>query len=258
MDTHGTTDVGRQRSENQDAIYHGTVGDGVLLAVADGMGGHAGGTVASRVAIDAFVTAAREHCGDESPEDALTDAVAAANEAVLERATEDPALSGMGTTLVAALVCDPVDDACRERDAEGARDAGAGNEAILVNVGDSRAYEVGDGIEQLTVDQSLVQELVEAGDLDPDDAEDHPHSNVLSQSLGTDESVDPDVYRRSITGTLLLCSDGLTGELADEAIAEVVRGSDLADAVETLVERANEAGGGDNVSVVLGRGGDRR
>lgn len=243
MQVHGTTDVGRQRSENQDTIYYGLVDEHVLAVVADGMGGHAGGALASELAVESFVEAVEARFRNVPRDELFETAAGVANEAVHDRAQGDSALENMGTTLVGALVSKP-DDA----------DA-ATCETTLVNVGDSRAYEVGDDFEQLTVDQSLVQELVEAGDLDPEQAADHPSSNVLSQALGTDPTVEPDWYHRELEGALLLCSDGLTDELPDETIRDVVDDVSSEDAPVELVARANEAGGSDNISVVIVAGG---
>jgi serine/threonine protein phosphatase PrpC len=232
MQVYGTTDVGKQRSENQDAIHCGSVEGRALVVVADGMGGHAGGAVASQLAVETFVNSVEAGIDEFETEALLERAVIEANEAVYERGQVDPPLENMGTTLVAALRAGPTD-------------------ATLVNVGDSRAYAVADDIEQVTVDQSLVQDLVEAGDLDPEEAADHPSSNVLSQALGTDTDVEPDLYRWRGEGTLLLCSDGLTDELPEPVIRDIVDGTALAAVPDALVERANESGGRDNISVVV-------
>jgi protein phosphatase len=136
----------------------------------------------------------------------------------------------MGTTLVVALLTD--------------------GEAVLGNVGDSRAYHVHDTIEQVTVDQSLVQELVEVGTIT--EAEDHPQSNVVSQALGTSETVEPEFYRLEIDGTLLPCSDRLSDEVSDQTISELVTDTpDLESVAEQLVQTANDNGGDDNISIAL-------
>lgn len=140
----------------------------------------------------------------------------------------------MGTTLVVALLTD--------------------GEAVLGDVGDSRAYHVHDTIEQVTVDQSLVQELVEAGTITEAEAEaeDHPQSNVVSQALGTSETVEPEFYRLEIDGTLIPCSDRLSDEVSDQTISELVTDTPALESVaEQLVQTANDNGGGDNTSVAL-------
>lgn len=231
-----TTDVGRQRNHNEDSVIAVEVSDEVaLLAVADGMGGHSAGDVASHLAIETV----REEIVDEYDtlpdrpkwRDVLDDAIRQANQRIHERASDDR--SGMGTTLVVALVGD--------------------GKTVIGNVGDSRAYRLGyTGIEQVTVDQSLVQELVEQGQITEDEAADHPQRNVISQSLGTDESVDPDFYEEAVGETLLLCSDGLNEEVADETIRRVIlNASSLSEAAGNLIDQANENGGSDNVSVAL-------
>lgn len=227
------TDVGRQREVNEDTPCEASLDGGHLVAVADGMGGHQAGDVASETGVETVVEELRGAEGDAR--ERLDAAIAAANDAVNRKADETDELSGMGTTLVAAIVRD-----------------GA---AVIGNVGDSRAYLVGEEIEQVTDDQSLVRELVESGTIEEDEAVDHPQRHVLAQALGTDEEVEPNFYERSLEGRiLLLCSDGLTEEVPDETIREVVvKSESLADGGEVLVDRANENGGSDNVSVVLAR-----
>jgi serine/threonine protein phosphatase PrpC len=261
IETVAKTAVGPARDHNEDAVYAGTIGESTILAVADGMGGHRAGDVASEEALDTFV----EHVGAISedgtaetlPEniletvgvtnafgadttntpatEALTAAVSSANTHLQELVDDDPELDGMGTTLVAALVGD--------------------ESTTVVNVGDSRAYHVTDeDIEQVTTDQSLVQELVDNGTIDPEEADDHPQKNVLSQALGTAETVDPDIYQLDTRGTLLLCSDGLSDEVSESTIQKIVTtAASLEQAGEQLIERAVEVDGSDNVSVVLGR-----
>lgn len=227
------TDVGRQRDHNEDDLLVTAVGDWTVLAVADGMGGHRAGDVASETALDGF-EAALDGCldGVDDAAEALTTAVRTANDRVRAAATEGR--KGMGTTLVAAAVRD--------------------GEATVVNVGDSRAYHVTETeIERITVDQSVVQNLIEEGVIDPEEADDHPQRHVLAQALGTSDEVDPDVYERSLDGTLLLCSDGLTEEVPELAIKTAVVDTPLDGAVDRLVDAANENGGSDNVSVVLYR-----
>jgi protein phosphatase len=198
------------------------------------MGGHAAGDIASATATTALRESVEEAlaAGRSDHESVLTDAIVSANDRLRERIEAEPSLSGMGTTLVAALLAD--------------------RQATIGNVGDSRGYHVGTGIEQLTVDQSLVQELVESGQITEAEAADHPQRNVVSQALGTSADVEPDRYRRRIEGTLVLCSDGLTEEVSEAFIETTVSGGgSLEETAEALVDRANENGGSDNVSVVL-------
>jgi serine/threonine protein phosphatase PrpC len=237
VETAARTDTGRQRDHNEDSVLVAPTSGGRLLAVADGMGGHNAGEVASATALDRFVDELGERLADAAPATALERSVEAADEQVRETAAEDPGREGMGTTLVAALV--------------------SAESATVVNVGDSRAYTVSErAIEQVTVDHSLVQELVEAGDITAAEAKTHPKRNVVSQALGAAESIDPDSFTIEFgqDQTLLLCSDGLTEEVAEPTMQGVIAEAEtLAPAVEELIETANENGGSDNVSVVLGR-----
>lgn len=230
-DAFAATDVGRTRATNEDSVLTTRLSDTTLLAVADGMGGHAAGDVASETALDAFGQAVR-NAADRELSERLRTGIREANDAVRTAATET-GHEGMGTTLVAALV--------------------SGHRVTVINVGDSRAYDVhADGIDQLTVDQTLVQELVDSGTLSETQVDSHPQRHVLAQALGTHESVDPDLYDHRLEGTVLLCSDGLTEELSDAEIHEtVLEAPSLSAAAEQLIARANEAGGSDNISVVL-------
>jgi protein phosphatase len=237
VETVARTDTGRQRAHNEDSVLAAPTSGGRLLAVADGMGGHNAGEVASASALAAFVDELGETLAEADRATALERAVVTADERVREKAAEDPDREGMGTTLVAALV--------------------DGESATVVNVGDSRAYSVTDTeIEQISVDHSLVRELVDAGEITEAEAETHPQRNVVSQALGAAESIDPDSFTVEFGPgeTLLLCSDGLTEEVAESTVREVVAGAaSLERTAEDLIRIANENGGSDNVSVVLGR-----
>ncbi|WP_336022494.1 Stp1/IreP family PP2C-type Ser/Thr phosphatase [Halobellus salinisoli] len=245
---HARSDVGETRETNEDAVLATSLtDDSDLLAVADGMGGHQSGEIASATALSSFESALRaglatdELDGDtDTPADSdcnretlLRYAAAEANAELEAAAASGSSLDNMGTTLVAALL--------------------EGQTATLVNIGDSRAYHVSsDDVDQLTVDHSLVQELVESGTLTPAEARDHPQRNVITQSLGPGSEINPDTDTVDVGGTLLLCSDGLTEELSDGAIKEIVGAADdPATITERLVERANENGGSDNISVVV-------
>ncbi len=238
--TTASTDVGLARDHNEDSVYSETREDGdvALLAVADGMGGHRAGDVASEAAIEAFVEHVWAHDWEPTPESRqalLCSAARAANTRLREMVAENRELDGMGTTLVGAILED--------------------GEAALVNVGDSRGYHVhGGGIDQVTTDQSLVQQLVEEGRIEPEEADDHPQKHVLSQALGTGDEVEPDTYHLPLEDVLLLCSDGLSDDVPDSEIHDSVAGSPSVDAAaENLVELANERDGSDNVGVALGR-----
>ena len=226
------TDVGRTRQINQDAPL---VADELQLwAVADGMGGHQGGEVASELA----VTNLRRsyELGEGRTLDTLLDAAAGANSAVYDASREDPDLAGMGTTLVAIARTD--DD-----------------ELAYVSVGDSRIYLLRDGeLTRLTVDHSLVEELVREGAITPEEARTHPRRNVVTRVLGIDPfvQVDSDVIIPYSGDRYVLCSDGLFNEVEHDTMASVLRRlADPADAASELVRLANENGGHDNITVLV-------
>jgi protein phosphatase len=237
IETATLTDTGRVRDHNEDSVGVAPTSAGRLLAVADGMGGHNAGEVASEIALETFVAEVGDRLADVEPAVALENAVLVADDAVREAAADDPDRDGMGTTLVAGLV--------------------GPEETTVVNVGDSRAYRVDDArIEQVSVDHSLVQDLVDAGEINPGEADSHHQRNVISQALGAQDSIDPDTFTVDLDPgeTLLCCSDGLTEEVDDATIRDVLAREDsLSAAAETLVSTANANGGSDNVSVVLGR-----
>jgi protein phosphatase len=205
-----------------------------LFAVADGMGGHRGGEVASDVAINAL----REQAPILTSTD-LLDAIHVANDAVVARSVDDPALRGMGTTLcVLALV-----------------EAGEQARLAIANVGDSRVYLFAHGeLEQMTDDHSLVAALVREGRLSPEEAESHPQRNILTRALGIDTDVLVDAWEviPAVGDRWVLCSDGLFNEVSEDQIAAVLRRlADPSDAAHELVRLANEAGGRDNITVLV-------
>lgn len=232
LTTASLTHVGRVREANQDSCAEFLSERGMrLLVVADGMGGHAGGEVASKTAVDSMGETLQNGVGD--PEDLLREAFEAANAAIFKMASEVPDLYGMGTTGVAVLVA-----------SDGA--------AWVAHVGDSRAYLLHDGeFAPITDDHSWVAEEVRQGRLTEEEAEVHPKRNALLRSLGVDPDVQVDVNQIEIAAgdRVLLCSDGLWGELDDQSIAGVLASEEPKDCVYTLVGLANESGGRDNVTV---------
>ena len=227
----GVTDVGNVRPTNQDRL----LAEGDLVAVADGMGGHRGGEVASRLAVETL----REAFADDPTTAGLVEAVRRANTAVWEAAAADPQLAGMGTTIAAVA---RVRDEGRER-------------LAVVNVGDSRAYLFHDGrLTRLTSDHSLVAELVRSGELTEEAAREHPQRNILTRAVGVGPEVEPAVAvaEPAPGDRLLLCSDGLFNELADDEITPVLASvPDPALAADELVRRAKDHGGADNITVVV-------
>ncbi len=225
------TDAGIVRPNNEDSLLIAEP----LFAVADGMGGHAGGEVASTIAVEVLRAA---FAGDPTVE-GLVQAVRLANEAVLDRATDEPGLRGMGTTLTAlALV---------EEDGE--------QRLALVNVGDSRAYLLQRGeLTQLTEDHSMVEELVREGQISPEEAAVHPQRHVVTRVLGMGPGVEPDVWQiLPYRGDrIMLCSDGLPNEVPEDEIATTLRReADPDPAAARLVALARQHGGADNITVVV-------
>jgi protein phosphatase len=242
------TDPGKIRTENEDSF--GFFPDHYFYVVADGMGGHVGGKIASTLAIETMrdsvqrtqtedLTPVRDQ--DDQPSlggSRLLLAVQEANKAILERSLQDPTLEGMGTTIAAFLF--------DERD-----------KAISIcHVGDSRVYRIHQGnIEQLTEDHSLVQELFRKGKIRREEMKVSPHRHILTQAVGISPVIHPGLCRLSphLGDTFLLCSDGLHGALEEREILEVLvrEGSDLEQRGNTLVRLANERGGRDNCTVIL-------
>ena len=225
------TDTGLVRSVNQDLA----VETGTLFAVADGMGGHAGGEVAARLAVDTLTVA----FGAKPTGAGLSEAVTEANRVVFEHSLDNPDLRGMGTTMTAAALVN-----------EDGRDVIA-----LVNVGDSRSYRFHDGkLVQVTVDHSLAEEMVRSGEISESEAAVHPHRHILTRALGVSEDVVVDLWRiqASRGDRFLLCSDGLTNELELPQISEVLATvPDPQVAADLLVRAARTHGGSDNITVVV-------
>lgn len=235
MKTFAKTHIGLVRKQNEDAIYLSGEQAPLLAVVADGMGGHAAGDVASGMAIDRFaagvplLTEAEDHLA------CLEELSRQANREIWEKARTEENLSSMGTTVVAAWVQDST--------------------AYLLNVGDSRAYLVHDGaLKRITKDHSLVQQLIDAGIISPETAAVHPNRNIITRALGM-ENVVPSCYTAEfIPGDLLLlCSDGISGCVPDEAIEEILSDGSLsvADKGEKLLQASLDAGGRDNASLIL-------
>ena len=240
MQSWGLTDIGRVRQQNQDAFEIAQLDrNSTLAVVCDGMGGARSGNIASRLAIDVFVQEVkRVHKTGMSPELAAQMLIGAAklsNYTVYEQAMEIPDFSGMGTTLVAAMV--------------------TGKWAVVVNVGDSRCYHINHGgISQITVDHSLVQVMVDQGDLTPEQARNYPGKNYITRAVGTEPTVDCDVFTQRLDrgDALLLCSDGLHGIVDDQEILfEVVHGVNRENCCQRLLDVANMRGSPDNVTALL-------
>ena len=228
------TDVGRHREINEDNMFSGST----VHAVADGMGGHVAGEVASERALQPVAELdGRDYDDAKSATEALRDAIVAANRNVLSEAHADPNLAGMGTTLTAVMVRD--------------------DSLHLAHVGDSRAYLLrnGEDINQLTTDHTLVEQLVQDGRLSRDEIARHPQRSVVTRAIGVEHNVEVDTFPPLVLqpgDQILLCSDGLTGPVGDDEIAALLTSeSDGEAAVRRLIDAANDAGGPDNITVVL-------
>lgn len=240
MDAWGLTDLGNVRKQNQDFYDIVTLHPNqLLLVVCDGMGGAKSGNVASRLATEVFVgevrRTAREDMDVEQIEQMLRDAVALANQAVFEQSKVSSDFTGMGTTLVAAVLLP--------------------DRAVIANVGDSRAYIFDkDGIRFMTVDHSLVELMVRRGEITREQAKTHPSKNLITRAVGTEANVDCDLYNQELHpgNAVLLCSDGLSNEMADQEILfEVVHGVQKDGCCQRLLDIAKGRGAPDNVTVVL-------
>ncbi len=224
--TAGRTDTGHVRESNQDTILSGER----LAVVADGLGGHSGGEVASATAVGLLQAAFTGRSADE-----LSAAVRAANRAIWDRASITPELAGMGTTVCAAGLTDD-------------------GQLAVVHVGDSRAYLLhGGSLTRLTDDHSVTAELVRHGELSEEDAQQHPHHGILTRALGIRPDVELDVAAHPAEegDRLLLCTDGLFNEVPVTDIASLMATDDLEETADALVELAIARGGRDNVSVVV-------
>lgn len=237
MKIFGNSDIGLVRRANEDSFRCEMLSEQTaLLIVCDGMGGAKGGSVASSLAMNKVFEVIRQEFREDLQanqiHELLLKAIEEANTLVYRSSLGDPELSGMGTTVVASVVQNA--------------------DAYIVHVGDSRAYCISaEGIKQLTTDHSMVQELVQSGDLTALQAKTHPQKNIITRAVGVDEAVAADFYTRNMKpgDILLLCSDGLTNYVDDDVILKTVQGQALDQACNALIALAKENGGGDNITV---------
>ena len=241
MKAWGVTDVGLKRHENQDTYAFEAFGapDTVVAVVCDGMGGVIGGQLASSLAVSTFMEElhklAHVDMTVEQVREMASYCVTQANTAVYERSRAEGVYRGMGTTLVSAVASPDV--------------------AVVCNVGDSRAYHIGaGGITRVTRDHSVVEEMIEAGDITPEEARTHPSRNLITRALGPDQNTRCDVFTVALAegDSLLLCSDGLIVTAEDRELLEIVRAeSDGMAALERLLALSKSRGAPDNVTAVL-------
>lgn len=236
MKTFSKTEIGMVREVNQDYVFVSDLPVGSLpnlFVVADGMGGHKAGEFASRFTVEVVKEALAES-SEEGPEAMIRQAITSANRKLLETAKQDSRMEGMGTTLVVATVIERT--------------------LYLANVGDSRLYLLNDEIKQVTKDHSLVQEMVRLGGIKQEEAKNHPDKNIITRAIGAKEDVEIDFYEYRLKkgDVILMCTDGLSNMVEDEEMLHIVKGSrDVVEAVEGLIERANQNGGKDNIGVVV-------
>ncbi len=258
MNFFGKSDVGKVRVMNQDSyIIRPICNNATLCVVCDGMGGAKSGNIASECAIKVFVESVVKYTSKKISEEGilsltsddacviLDDSVRDANKAVYAKAKSSEDYQGMGTTLVAALFCDDV--------------------AYVVNVGDSRLYLLsGSDITQITRDHSYVQQLIDSGSLTVEDAKNHPYRNRITKAIGIKSRLDADIFSVELASVdvcyILLCSDGLSGQLSADEISSIVLSdieivtdiqTELRDKTEKLIDAANTSGGPDNITAVL-------
>ncbi len=235
----GKTDIGLVRHSNQDAFQKGSYSKDIAWAVVcDGMGGANGGNVASQTAVEQITHQLTSSCRDrldsQSIKDLLIPAVLNANTAIYEYAQKEPQLSGMGTTVVLAMIADQT--------------------LHIAHVGDSRAYLLSpQGIMQVTKDHSMVQEMVDRGEITADQARFHPRKNIITRALGIGPDVNVDYHELPFSqqDILLLCTDGLSNYLDPKTIYSMSLELDLEQLVEQLVERSKQMGGRDNITAVV-------
>lgn len=235
MEISSATSVGKIRARNEDSFFVSQIGehDALLAIVADGMGGHNAGEIASSEAVKtlkASITSA-----DDNPKDALEIAIQCANNEIYNMSKNAPSLHGMGTTITACVILN--------------------NKVTAAQVGDSRLYLVRGGeITQITKDHSLVEMLLQSGSITKEDAKHHPQKNVITRALGTNNSVETDIYEFDVLDddVILLCSDGLVNMLDDGVILSMITECpDFSDIAKDLVKAAENAGGDDNITVIL-------
>ena len=237
----GVSDVGKIRKDNEDSYYIKAYDDNHMLAiVADGMGGHIGGKQASVLAVESIAGYFDSNISKivgytpRKIKQVLLDCVKEANKSVYNFSGENPELFGMGTTIVVCYISD--------------------NKVYAVSAGDSRLYIINDSIKQITRDHSLINELLEMGMISPGQAKNHPKRNIITKAVGSEVSIEPDIYMEKIDidDTILLCTDGLTNMIDNEKITEIVKSdTNLSTCANSLVEEAKKNGGNDNITVII-------
>lgn len=231
------SDIGNIRKVNEDFVGFHEDSNKKLYVIADGMGGHNAGEIASKIAVENTIEYVFSARLNEQIDILLKQAIEASNNKIYEVSNTDLALKGMGTTITACLV--------------------TGNEMVVANVGDSRCYILeNDNFHQITNDHSLVQELVDNGSITEEEAAIHPNKNVITRALGTAAKVEIDIFSTNLScvSKVLLCTDGLTNSLTKEEIYEIITNNDCETSCIKLIELSKERGGRDNISVIIFEG----
>ncbi len=236
MRVYAATDVGREREVNQDYIFCSMEPVGKLpnlFIVADGMGGHKAGDLASRYTVETFIASVKASHSD-NPITIINDAIVEANGKLLEKAEESEAYSGMGTTLVVCTII--------------------GESMYVANVGDSRLYLYDGKLSQITRDHSLVEEMVSLGRLERSEARNHEKKNVITRAVGGSKEIMADFFEAELTAgnRIIMCSDGLSNMVEDDEIEQVLAdNASVEEKTKKLLDRANENGGRDNIAVII-------
>ena len=236
LSSYAMTDVGRTRVVNQDYVFSCLEPVGNLpnlFIVADGMGGHQAGDFASSYSVKKFLESVSLSL-QKNPHKIFEDAIRYANRELIEKAKANPELKGMGTTLVALTII--------------------GDKAYVANVGDSRLYCMEEVLTQITVDHSLVQEMIRIGELTKEDARLHPDKNIITRAVGAGRDINADFFEFSLTekSILLMCSDGLSNMVEDEQLAILLKSAKTPEKVgKKLIDTANQNGGKDNIAVIV-------
>ncbi|KAB1440712.1 Stp1/IreP family PP2C-type Ser/Thr phosphatase [Candidatus Galacturonibacter soehngenii] len=236
MKTFSITDVGQKRNMNQDYVYtsENPVGNlPNLFVVADGMGGHNAGDFASKYTVKQLIKLI-ESSEETNPIKIMRQSIELANMQLLQKANENSELMGMGTTLVVATIVKEY--------------------IYIANIGDSRLYIINSGIRQITKDHSLVEEMIRLGEIEREDAKNHPDKNIITRAIGAAEEISVDFFEMKLEkeDTILMCSDGLTNMIDDNEICQIIKNQKTPEQkAQKLVETANKNGGKDNIAVII-------
>jgi len=231
------SDIGNVRKINEDSIGFHEDSNKKLYVIADGMGGHNAGEIASKIAVENTIEYVFSSKINEQVDILLKQAIEASNNKIYEVSNTDLALKGMGTTITACLV--------------------TGNKMVVANVGDSRCYVIeNESFHQITSDHSLVQQLLDNGSITEEEAAIHPNKNVITRALGTAPKVEIDTFSIDLSSIskIMLCTDGLTNSLSKEEIYEIITKNDCESSCSKLIELSKERGGRDNISVIIFEG----